>query len=107
MLEAIDIDARIPFVFSKDTGKNKTEIIIRPLLGMDRIVLAGLLDEKEGTEKYLKATLKKSVVEIRNPDIKEEDAVVKFVSGLDMTILTELFDKIKRVSETTVEEEKN
>ena len=107
MLKGININQRVEFASKEDDSTPKTIFVIKPLSGMDRISLASLLEGDNGTERYLNETIRKSLVEIKNPDINDADEAFNFVSNLSMGIITELLEKIKDKSEMSREEEKN
>ena len=101
MLEGININERISFIYSKDK-EPKTEIILKPLSSFEMMRLSVGL-----TTGDIESIILASVVEIKHPDMIDVEKVSDYVSSLNVEVLTELMVKITSINNLTDDETKN
>ena len=101
MLEGINIKERITFTYSEDTDP-KTEIIVKPLTSFEMMQLSSKLAKGDLSE-----VLFESVVEIKNPDIKDVEKIEEFLSSLKIEVVTQLIEKVTSINNLMDDEQKN
>ena len=108
MLKGIDISQRVEFSCVDDVDP-KTVFVLRPLSGLQMIDVAkNMTDGKLVLDaEYIQSILEKSIVEVKNPDIKDKKKIEEYISSLDSGTLTELVVEIGGINNMTGDEQKN
>ena len=99
MLKGIDMNQRINFISKEDKEEPKTVFVIRPLSAIEMM--------NTSKDEYLSLMLNKSIVEIKNPDLKDRQEIDDFVNGLNVAVLTELINEITDINKLKDDEIKN
>jgi hypothetical protein len=109
MIEGISVQQRIKFVSSNDNGEKKTEIVLRPITGLEAIeTMRFFKDGKfEMTSEYVRYITRCSIVEVSNPDIKDREGINAFIETLPAVVLMQLIGEINKISKISGEEAKN
>ena len=107
MLKGIDLSQRVEFSCKEDKD-NPTIFILRPLSGIEMMNMSQFMEGKvlKISGDYVISLLEKTIVEIKNPDIKGED-VKEFVKSLSPIIIMEIMSEVGKINNITESEEKN
>lgn len=100
MITGIDINQRIEVTLDSDKTEPKTVFVVRPLSGMDRIVIG----TDESDVPVAVKILSRSIVEIKN---NNDIPVNEFLYMLSIDDLNGLLGKVNELNEITDEEVKN
>ena len=109
MLKGVDINQRIEFSCVDDKEEPRTIFVFKPLSGFEMLDLSKHLVGKKLTlsGSYILETLEKSIVEIKNPDLKDKDKIKEFLQGLSSIVLVELVTETGKINKLTDDESKN
>jgi hypothetical protein len=109
MLQGMDINQRVEFTSSADKTTPKTKFILKPLTASEMLETTKYVQggKLELNQDYVMDLLDKSIVEIKNPDIKEKDKINAFINSLTPVILVELINKVTSLNRLSEDEEKN
>ncbi|GEM_PF-3112441 len=116
MITLLDINARVSFTLTRDISEPKTEFILRPLTGPEKLDLTRFFKIETGPDKkpraflsitgdYARTILTRAIVEIKN--IGEGKAIPEVVDSLSPDDLIELVKKIGEMNSLTEQEVKN
>jgi len=109
MLKGIDVSQRIEFSCEDDV-EPKTVFILKPLSGLQMIEVSKNLSTDKKlvlNAQYIQSILECSIVEIKNPEVKEINKINDFISSLSSVVLTELVVEVGKLNNLTGEEQKN
>lgn len=109
MLKGIDVSQRVEFSSAEDKDEPKTIFVLKPLNALELMEIVSLIDTtgKSLSAEYIAALLGKSLVEIKNPDLKDVGEIADFIMSLSFTILMELVTETNTINKLSDVEVKN